>query len=66
MEKIRAISTQTRLKMISMQRHAEQQVLQNQIQEKNKVFEKLKMEYQYLQRIEFEQMEIINNYIQNQ
>lgn len=65
-EKIRAISTQNHLKTISKQRQGEQQSYQSKIQEMSQVLEKLKMEYQYLQRVESEQMEVINNFIQNQ
>lgn len=65
-EKIRAISTQNHLKTISKQRQGEQQFYQSKIQEMSQVLEKLKMEYQYLQRVESEQMEVINNFIQNQ
>ncbi|EDW74494.1 intraflagellar transport protein 20 homolog [Drosophila tropicalis] len=65
-EKLRAIGTQNQLKTMSKQRQAEQQVYQSQILEQSVELERLKSEYQYLQRIESEQQEIINNFLVNQ
>nr|XP_014102891.2 intraflagellar transport protein 20 homolog [Bactrocera oleae] len=65
-EKLRAIGTQNLLKTISKERQAEQQVYQSKIHEKNIELERLRNEYQYLQRIESEQQEIINNFLLNQ
>ncbi|XP_073813113.1 intraflagellar transport 20 [Musca autumnalis] len=65
-EKLRAIGTQNRLKTMAKQRQAEQQLYQSKIHEKNMELERLKSEYQYLQRVESEQQELINNYLMNQ
>ncbi|XP_037930488.1 intraflagellar transport protein 20 homolog [Teleopsis dalmanni] len=65
-EKLRAIGTQNILKTIAQQRQAEQQVYQSKIHEKNTELDRLKSEYQYLQRIEAEQQETINNFLLNQ
>lgn len=65
-EKLRAIGTQNQLKTISKQRQGEQQVYQSQIYEQTVELERLKSEHQYLQRIETEQQEIINNFLVNQ
>ncbi|XP_053962390.1 intraflagellar transport protein 20 homolog [Anastrepha ludens] len=65
-EKLRAIGTQNLLKTIAKERQAEQLVYQSKIHEKNIELERLRNEYQYLQRIESEQQEIINNFLLNQ
>ncbi|XP_055373965.1 intraflagellar transport protein 20 homolog [Condylostylus longicornis] len=65
-EKIRAISAQNLLKTIFKQRQIQQQSFQSKIQERTLDLDRLKVEYQYLQRIESEQLEIINNYLQTQ
>ncbi|XP_037923047.1 intraflagellar transport protein 20 homolog [Hermetia illucens] len=65
-EKLRAINTQNLLKTVSKQREAEQQHYQAQILERAMELDRLKTEFQYLQRIETEQQEIINNFMQNQ
>ncbi|EDW31274.1 GL11048 [Drosophila persimilis] len=65
-EKLRAIGTQNQLKSMSQQRQAEQQVCQSKILEQTVKLERLKSEYQYLQRTETEQQEIINNFLLNQ
>ncbi|XP_030387067.1 intraflagellar transport protein 20 homolog [Scaptodrosophila lebanonensis] len=66
MEKLRAIGTQNQLKTMAMQRQAQVYQNQCQIQERSIELERLKSEYQYLQRIESEQQEIINNFLMNQ
>ncbi|XP_055621469.1 intraflagellar transport protein 20 homolog [Toxorhynchites rutilus septentrionalis] len=65
-EKMRAIGVQNILKTFSKQRESEQQQIQSEIIEKMVELDKLKIEYQYLQRIESEQQEIIDNFYQNQ
>ncbi|XP_055613834.1 intraflagellar transport protein 20 homolog [Uranotaenia lowii] len=65
-EKMRAIGVQNLLKTFSKQREAEQQQIQSAIIEKMVELDKLKIEFQYLQRIESEQQEIIDNFYQNQ
>ncbi|XP_034476184.1 intraflagellar transport protein 20 homolog [Drosophila innubila] len=65
-EKLRAIGTQNQLKTVAKQRQSEQQVYQSQILEQTVELERLKSEYQYLQRIESEQQDIINNFLMNQ
>ncbi|XP_065369871.1 intraflagellar transport protein 20 homolog [Calliphora vicina] len=65
-EKLRAIGTQNMLKTMAKQRQSEQQLYQSKIHEKNLELERLKSEYQYLQRIESEQQELINNFLMNQ
>ncbi|XP_065077197.1 intraflagellar transport protein 20 homolog [Ochlerotatus camptorhynchus] len=65
-EKMRAIGIQNLLKTFSKQRESEQQQIQSEIIEKMVELDKLKIEYQYLQRIESEQQEIIDNFYQNQ
>ncbi|KAH8413814.1 hypothetical protein KR222_008728 [Zaprionus bogoriensis] len=65
-EKLRAIATQNQLKTMSKQRQAERQVFQSQILEQTVELERLKSEHQYLQRIESEQQEIMNNFLMNQ
>uniref|UniRef100_A0A1A9X4D9 Intraflagellar transport protein 20 homolog n=1 Tax=Glossina brevipalpis TaxID=37001 RepID=A0A1A9X4D9_9MUSC len=65
-EKLRAIATQNQLKTMAKQRLAEQQMYQSKIHEKNLELERLKSEYQYLQRIESEQQELINSFLMNQ
>lgn len=65
-EKLRAIGTQNQLKTMAKQRQTEQQVYQSQILEQTVELERVKSEYQYLQRIESEQQEIINNFLMNQ
>ncbi|XP_067634394.1 intraflagellar transport protein 20 homolog [Eurosta solidaginis] len=64
--KLRAIGSQNLLKTIAKERQAEQQVYQSKIHEKNIELERLRNEYQYLQRVESEQQEIVNNYLLNQ
>ncbi|XP_058460789.1 intraflagellar transport protein 20 homolog [Malaya genurostris] len=65
-EKMRAIGVQNLLKTFSKKRESEQQQIQSEIVEKMIELDKLKIEYQYLQRIESEQQEIIDNFYQNQ
>ncbi|XP_062550911.1 intraflagellar transport protein 20 homolog [Armigeres subalbatus] len=65
-EKMRAIGIQNLLKTFSKQRESEQQQIQGEIIEKMVELDKLKIEYQYLQRIESEQQEMIDNFYQNQ
>lgn len=65
-EKLRAIGTQNQLKTMAKQRQTEQQVYQSQILEQTVELERLKSEHQYLQRVESEQQEIINNFLMNQ
>ncbi|XP_053685335.1 intraflagellar transport protein 20 homolog [Sabethes cyaneus] len=64
--KMRAIGVQNLLKTFSKQRESEQQAIQSEIIEKMVELDKLKIEYQYLQRVESEQQEIIDNYYQHQ
>ncbi|XP_016974103.1 intraflagellar transport protein 20 homolog [Drosophila rhopaloa] len=64
-EKLCAIGNQNQLKTISNQRQSEQQVYRNEIFEQTVELERLKSELQYLQRIETEQNEIINNFFVN-
>ncbi|XP_017038710.1 uncharacterized protein LOC108086318 [Drosophila ficusphila] len=64
-EKLRAISTQNQLKTISNHRQSELQIYQTEITEYTIELERLKNELQYLQRIESEQHEIINNFFEN-
>lgn len=63
---MKAIGAQNLLKTFSKERESEQQKLQAHITEKSIELERLKTEYQYLQRIEMEQQEIINNHYQSQ
>uniref|UniRef100_A0A182WLM6 Intraflagellar transport 20 n=1 Tax=Anopheles minimus TaxID=112268 RepID=A0A182WLM6_9DIPT len=65
-EKMRAVGVQNMLKTFSKQRESEQQQIQSEIIEKMVELDKLKIEYQYLQRIESEQQEMIDNFYQNQ
>ncbi|XP_052842653.1 intraflagellar transport protein 20 homolog [Drosophila gunungcola] len=65
-EKLLGIGTQNQLKTISYQRQSEQQVFRNEIFEQTVELERLKMELQYMQRIESDQNEIINNFFVNQ
>ncbi|XP_058838356.1 intraflagellar transport protein 20 homolog [Topomyia yanbarensis] len=65
-EKMRAIGIQNLQKTFSKQKESEQQQIQSEIIEKMVELDKLKIEYQYLQRIESEQQEIIDNFYQNQ
>lgn len=51
---------------MSKQREQEQQQIQNQIIELMIELDRLKIEYQYLQRVESEQTEILENLVQNQ
>ncbi|XP_055533563.1 intraflagellar transport protein 20 homolog isoform X3 [Wyeomyia smithii] len=64
--KMRAIGVQNLLKTFSKQRESERQAIQSEIIEKMVELDKLKIEYQYLQRVESEQQEIIDDYYQNQ
>ena len=64
-EKLRGIGAQNLLKTIAKQRESEQQTYQSEFQEKTLELERLKVEYQHLQRIESEQQEIIENFMQN-
>lgn len=65
-EKLRAIGTQNQLKTAFIQRQNKQQVYQYEIFEQTVELERLKGELQFLQRIETEQHEIINNFFVNQ
>ncbi|EDS44840.1 conserved hypothetical protein [Culex quinquefasciatus] len=65
-EKMRAVGVQNLLKTFSKQRESEQQQIQSEIIEKMVELDKLKIEYQYLQRIESEQQEVVDNFYQNQ
>lgn len=51
---------------MSKHREQEQQQIQNQIIELMIELDRLKIEYQYLQRVESEQTEILENLVQNQ
>lgn len=63
---MKAIGAQNLLKTIAKQRESEQQQIQSLIMEKSMELDRLKMEYQYLQRTESDQQEVIDNYYQNQ
>lgn len=65
-QKMKAIGAQNLLKTIAKQRESEQQQIQSLIMEKSMELDRLKMEYQYLQRTESDQQEVIDNYYQNQ
>ncbi|XP_050097410.1 intraflagellar transport protein 20 homolog [Anopheles aquasalis] len=65
-EKMRAVGVQNMLKTFSKQRESEQQQIQSEIIEKMVELDKLKIEYQYLQRIESEQQEMIDAFYQHQ
>lgn len=65
-EKMKAIGAQNLLKTFSKERESERQKLQAYMTEKSIELERLKIEFQYLQRIEHEQQEIIGNYFQAQ
>ncbi|KAH8385498.1 hypothetical protein KR009_000491 [Drosophila setifemur] len=65
-EKLLGIGIQNQLKTIAKQRQNEQQVYQSQLFLKNVQLDRLKNEHQYLQRIETEQHEIINQFFLSQ
>ncbi|ETN65084.1 hypothetical protein AND_003159 [Anopheles darlingi] len=65
-EKMRAVGVQNMLKTFSKQRESEQQQIQSEIIEKMVELDKLKIEYQYLQRVESEQQEMIDTFYQHQ
>lgn len=64
--KLKTISTLNKVNTMSKQREQEQQQIQNQIIELMIELDRLKIEYQYLQRVESEQTEILENLVQNQ
>lgn len=64
--KMKTLSTLNKVNTVSKQRNQEQQQIQNQIIEAMVDLDRLKIEYQYLQRIETEQNEFIGTLIQNQ
>lgn len=59
-EKMRAINSQNYLNSSSKQKEIEQQQIQTKIIEKTLELDKLKIEYQYLVRVESEQQEIFD------
>lgn len=59
-EKMRAINAQNYLNSSSKQKEIEQQQIQTKIIEKTLELDKLKIEYQYLVRVESEQQEIFD------
>jgi intraflagellar transport protein 20 len=59
-EKMRAIGTRNLLKSVAKQREAEQQKLQALITEKSMELERLRIQYQSLQKTQLEQQEIID------
>ncbi|XP_031630321.1 intraflagellar transport protein 20 homolog [Contarinia nasturtii] len=65
-EKSHAIAAQNLLKSMAKQREAEQQDIQNEIVERAMELEQLKVQLQYLQRIEANQQELIENFFDNQ
>ncbi|CAO1431067.1 unnamed protein product [Diamesa serratosioi] len=65
-EKMRAISTQNLANSSAKQKEIEQQQTQTKIIEKTLELDRLKIELQYLQRVESEQQEIFDNFYQNQ
>ncbi|ALC40684.1 CG30441 [Drosophila busckii] len=65
-DKLRSISTQNQLKTMAKQRQAEHQVYPSQVFEQTVNLERLKSQYQYLQRIESEQQETMSNFLMNQ
>ncbi|CAO1421176.1 unnamed protein product [Diamesa hyperborea] len=65
-EKMRAISTQNLANSSAKQKEIEQQQIQTKIIEKTLELDRLKIELQYLQRVESEQQEIFDNFYQNQ
>ncbi|KAH8272023.1 hypothetical protein KR018_000827 [Drosophila ironensis] len=65
-KKINAIGIQNQLTTISKQTQSHQHCQQCQILEESVDLYRLKTEQQFLQRIETEQQEIINNFIVNQ
>lgn len=65
-QKMKAIGAQNMLKTFSKEKESEQLKMQSAITEKTQDLERLKLELQYLQRIEAEQQEVIDNFYQNQ
>ncbi|XP_055319417.1 intraflagellar transport protein 20 homolog [Sitodiplosis mosellana] len=65
-EKSHAIAAQNLLKSMAKQREAEQQDIQNETLERTMELEQLKVQLQYLQRIEANQQELIENFYENQ
>lgn len=63
---MRAISTQNLANSSAKQKEIEQQQIQTKIIEKTLELDRLKIELQYLQRVESEQQEIFDNFYQNQ
>ncbi|GFG29611.1 hypothetical protein Cfor_00672 [Coptotermes formosanus] len=59
-EKMKAIGTRNLLKSVAKQREAEQQKLQALIVEKSLELERLRIQYQSLQKTQLEQQEIID------
>lgn len=57
---MRTIGVQTQLKSQTKQRLVEQQELQTRIMERTMELERLKIELQYLQRVEAEQQEVLD------
>lgn len=64
--KLKTLSTLNKVNSISKQREQEQQQIQNQIVESMIELDRLKIEYQYLQRVEAEQNEFLDTVVQNQ
>jgi intraflagellar transport protein 20 len=60
-EKMKAINAQNFLNSSSKQKEIEQQQIQTKIIEKTLELDKLKIEYQYLARVESEQQEIFDS-----
>lgn len=63
-QKMRTIGVQTQLQSTAKQRRVEQQELQNRIMERTLELERLKVELQYLQRVEAEQLETLDGLLQ--
>jgi len=64
--KMLAISTQNLANSSAKQKELEQQQIQTKIIEKTIELDRLKIEYQYLQRVESEMQEVFDNFYQNQ
>lgn len=64
--KMKTITTLNKVNTVSKQRDQEQQHIQNKIIEAMIELDRLKIEYQYLQRVETEQHEFLDTLVQNQ
>lgn len=64
--KMKTLATLNQVNTIAKQREQEQQQIQNQIIETMIELDRLKIEYQYLQRVEAEQNEFLDTLVENQ